>query len=93
MFEIAKINVSNGHVVQSLDPTVALSWAGSQFSADDVKNSYGTTFGGSSTTGGKMQAYGSGSSQKAFDMAYMLNGKFAVKHDPTLTGHNTGNYL
>ena len=30
---------------------------------------------------------------QAFDMAYMLNGKFAVKHDPTLTGHNTGNYL
>jgi len=26
-------------------------------------------------------------------MAYMLNGKFALKHDPTLTGKSTGKYL
>jgi len=30
---------------------------------------------------------------QAFDMAYMLNGKFALKHDPTLTGRHTGKYL
>ena len=30
---------------------------------------------------------------QAFDMAYMLNGKYALKHDPTLTGRTTGKYL
>jgi hypothetical protein len=30
---------------------------------------------------------------QAFDMAYMLNGKYALKHDPTLTGRHTGKYL
>lgn len=84
---------NNGHVVQSLDPTVALSWAGQQFSPDQVKDSYGTTFGGSGSDGGHVQAYASGTSQKAFDMAYMLNGKYALKHDPTLTGRHTGKYL
>lgn len=110
---------------QSLDPTVQLSWSDSTYSPDEVKNSWGTTFGGSSTTNGKTGAYASGSSQKvrvcvlariavgglqassllrlcvdsrafwsqAFDMAYMLNGKFALKHDPTLTGRHTGKYL
>ena len=49
---------------QSLDPTVALSWAGQQFSPDQVKDSYGTTFGGSGSDGGHVQAYASGTSQK-----------------------------
>mmetsp|Transcript_56551 Transcript_56551/g.83027 ORF Transcript_56551/g.83027 Transcript_56551/m.83027 type:complete len:94 (+) Transcript_56551:38-319(+) len=93
MFSCLIIGVSNGHVVQSLDPTVQLSWSDSTYSPDEVKNSWGTTFGGSSTTNGKTGAYASGSSQKAFDMAYMLNGKFALKHDPTLTGRHTGKYL
>lgn len=78
---------------QSLDPTVQLSWANSKFSPDDVKNSWGTTFGGSSTTDGHVSAYASGSSQKAFDLAYMLNGKYALKKDPTLTGRHNGHYL
>ena len=30
---------------------------------------------------------------QAFDMAYMLNGKYALKHDPTLTGGGPGKYL
>lgn len=70
-----------------------LSWGGSQFTADDVKNSYGTTFGGSGTTNGHTVPYASHTSQAAFDMAYMLNGKYALKHDPTLTGRHTGKYL
>ena len=77
---------------QSLDPGVQLSWGSSTYSADEVKNSWGTTFGGSGTNGGHIQAYASGSSQKAFDLAYMLNGKYAVKKDPTLTGAR-GDYL
>ena len=34
-----------------------------------------------------------GSGGQAFDMAYMLNGKYALKKDPTLRGHSTGQYL
>jgi hypothetical protein len=94
VYETLKIHVNkSGHVVQSLDPTVALSWASQQFNPDQVKSSWGTTFGGSGTTNGKIEAYASKSSQTAFDMAYMLNGKFALKHDPTLTGKSTGKYL
>ena len=36
---------------QSLDPGVQLSWGSSTYSADEVKNSWGTTFGGSGTNG------------------------------------------
>ena len=31
--------------------------------------------------------------EQAFDMAYMLNGKYALKHDPTLTGRHNRKYL
>ena len=50
--------------MQSLDPSVALSWDGEKFSADAVKNSWGTTFGGSGATSGHIQAYASKVSQK-----------------------------
>ena len=50
--------------MQSLDPSVALSWDGEKFSADAVKNSWGTTFGGSGATSGHTQAYASKVSQK-----------------------------
>jgi hypothetical protein len=94
MFDTLVIKTDKaGHVVKSLDPTVQLSWGGSQFTADQVKNSYGTTFGGSGTTNGKTMPYASHTSQAAFDMAYMLNGKYALKHDPTLTGGGPGKYL
>lgn len=72
---------------------MALSWASQKFNPDQVKGSWGTTFGGSGTTNGKIGAYASKSSQAAFDMAYMLNGKYALKKDPTLRGHSTGQYL
>lgn len=77
------------HVIKSLDPSVALSWDGEKFSADAVKNSWGTTFGGSGATSGHIQAYASKVSQKAFDLAYMLDGKYSLKKDPTLTGRHT----
>eukprot|EP00960_Hanusia_phi_P020778 612314-Hanusia_phi.AAC.6 len=61
---------------QSLDSSASSSWSKNQYSADQVKSSYGVTFGG---MGNKVGPYGIGASQKAYDMAYYLNGKYQVK--------------
>ena len=50
-------------------------------------------FGGGGTHNGKSQAYGGGANQAAFDMAYMLDGKYQLKKDPTLRGHVRSPYL
>jgi hypothetical protein len=79
---------------QSLDPTVALSWASQQFNPDQVKSSWGTTFGGSGTTNGKIGAYASKSSQTvrltprrpcrvAASRAACCCPSFAPRRDPT----------
>lgn len=70
-----------------------LAWGHTQYSAADVASSWGTTFGGGGTHNGKSQAYGGGANQAAFDMAYMLDGKYQLKKDPTLRGHVRSPYL
>mmetsp|Transcript_7571 Transcript_7571/g.11997 ORF Transcript_7571/g.11997 Transcript_7571/m.11997 type:complete len:88 (+) Transcript_7571:602-865(+) len=81
----AKEPPKNSHIIQSMDPTVALSWSGQVTSPDKIKSSYGATFGGSGN--GANAPYGTGVSQKAFDMAYFMNGKYHVKM------RNQGQYL
>mmetsp|Transcript_25150 Transcript_25150/g.51164 ORF Transcript_25150/g.51164 Transcript_25150/m.51164 type:complete len:88 (-) Transcript_25150:248-511(-) len=70
---------AGGPTVRSLDPTVALSWSDGGYSPDAIKDSYGSTFGGSGN--GRNSPYGTGQSQAAYDMAYKMNGKYHVNID------------
>mmetsp|Transcript_38599 Transcript_38599/g.77390 ORF Transcript_38599/g.77390 Transcript_38599/m.77390 type:complete len:85 (-) Transcript_38599:2-256(-) len=83
MFEEVWASNNSSRTVTSLDPSHKLSW-GKGYTPEAVAGSYGTTFGGEG--GSSKSPYGTGASQKAFDMAYFLNGKYSVhlkdnKHD------------
>mmetsp|Transcript_40641 Transcript_40641/g.96257 ORF Transcript_40641/g.96257 Transcript_40641/m.96257 type:complete len:82 (-) Transcript_40641:424-669(-) len=74
MFECLKI-YPESRTIKSLDPTVALDWGGQAYSNKAIADSGGVTFGGGNP-GNKTKAYGG---QKAYDMAYMMNGKYQIK--------------
>jgi len=63
-------------VITSLDPSHNLNWAKSSYNPSKLLG-YGTTYGGETGVG---NPYGSSKqSQTAYDMAYLLNGKYHRK--------------